>query len=483
MKKFYCKALLLLCLFSNTVLARDVIYSDFDKFDFRTGEFSVIGKVGELLYVYHGSEDGYYLDAYDDRMQKKATVVLDFLPEKIFGAKFITYRDKLLIFYQTSSKGVTEVYGSVLDKTGRLMKGPEKINDLRTALLDARSGAYQYAVSPNKKKISVYGINIKGNELSIQSVCIDDELNPVYENSATYIADNRINSGEAILADDGALFTPAYTTVGGRRHADRLWILKQVAGSDILANAEVSLNGKYAGGTYMEMDKQSGEIYIGGFYADKKNGNFEGVLFSKYIPATNSYTDSRFIEFSDKLRLASGERNENRAFNDYQVKHLIVKNGGGFVLVAEDYYVTSRNNYAAGFGYYSWYYPAMATSVREYSYGDILLVSYNENGEQEWYSFIRKSQYSQEDGGLFSSHALVNTGGALGFIYNDFNMSRSRVQLAAVSADGSVDTKFITSFSKEEPDWLPRSGKQVSANEFIAPCLRRNEICFAKIVF
>jgi hypothetical protein len=35
----------------------------------------------------------------------------------------------------------------------------------------------------------------------------------------------------------------------------------------------------------------------------------------------------------------------------------------------------------------------------------------------------------------------------------------------------------------DDPDWLPRSGKQVSAREIVIPCLRKRQICFAKVVF
>ena len=99
--------------------------------------------------------------------------------------------------------------------------------------------------------------------------------------------------------------------------------------------------------------------------------------------------------------------------------------------------------------------------------------------------FIRKNQYSQEDGGLFSSYALINTGGALGFLFNDFNTSRSRIQVGSVDAAGTVDINALKYDRPEEtePDWLPRSGKQVSGNEFVVPCLKRNQICFAKVVF
>src|SRR5690606_15000030 len=175
--------------------------------------------------------------------------------------------------------------------------------------------------------------------------------------------------------------------------------------------------------------------------------------------------------------------NKKRAFNDFQVRQLIVRNDGGFVLIAEDFYISTRNSYNQGFGYYSWYYPTMSATVREYNYGDILAISCNAEGTPEWAEFVRKNQYSQEDGGLFSSYALINTGGSLGFLFNDFNMNRSKIQLASMDEGGRATVSSIPGFTSEDPDWLPKSGKQVSAKEFVVPCLKRNQICFAKVVF
>ncbi|RYE18617.1 MAG: hypothetical protein EOP51_21630, partial [Sphingobacteriales bacterium] len=41
------------------VTAQEVVYSPYDKFDVRTSDFSVVGKVGNRIYTYRGSIEGY----------------------------------------------------------------------------------------------------------------------------------------------------------------------------------------------------------------------------------------------------------------------------------------------------------------------------------------------------------------------------------------------------------------------------------------
>lgn len=467
----------------SSLHAQQIIYSPYDKFDFRTGEFTVAGKVADMLYVYRGSADGYYLDAYNDAMQRQATVILDFLPRRSFGTRFITYNDKIIVLHQVTESGRVVQYATLLDARGRLQKGPIQIDEAKASFLGGRSGLYNYAVSYNKEQIVVFGVNTKGAEMSARIIWLNDDLEIQSVADASFTADNNIAFGEGVVSDAGHFLLPVYTPYGARDYADRVWLLGMEQGKKEFYDVEMPMNNLFTAGTYMELSRTGNRIYIGGFYSDRKNGNFEGVIYTYYDVEGKVFREFKAIPFSERMRNATGERNRKRAFNDYQVRQLIVRNDGGFVLLAEDFFISTRNSYNQGFGYYSWYYPTMSASVREYNYGDILAISCNGNGEPEWAEFIRKIQYSQEDGGLFSSYALINTGGALGFLFNDFNTSRSKIQLASLDAAGKVSVSSLTGFSNEDPDWLPKSGKQVSAKEFVVPCLKRNQICFAKIVF
>ena len=62
--------------------AQEVIYSQYDKFDYRNDEYSVVGATGGFVYTYRNTTDGALLDAYDDSMNKTATVLLDFFRKR-----------------------------------------------------------------------------------------------------------------------------------------------------------------------------------------------------------------------------------------------------------------------------------------------------------------------------------------------------------------------------------------------------------------
>src|SRR3954465_1315744 len=69
----YTKAVLILLFaiyHAATACAQDVTYSQYDKFDFRDGDYAVVGMTGGRLYNYRKTSDGTLLDAYDDSMNK-----------------------------------------------------------------------------------------------------------------------------------------------------------------------------------------------------------------------------------------------------------------------------------------------------------------------------------------------------------------------------------------------------------------------------
>lgn len=464
--------------------AQEVLYSSYEQFDIRNGDYSVAGKVGGRLYAYRNTGGDAYLDAYNDSMVRTATVILDFFPKKIYETRFVISGNSIIVLYQAIEGNKVVQYAALLDDRGRLQKGPIQLSEARTGLFGPTRNYFSSAVSEDKKTIVVYSAAEKGEQIDFEGKWIDEQLNVTHRNHTVYKGDgNDLGHGDAIVTNEGTLYLPVYTPVGGKDFSDQLWMLGMPAQGGKFVAKELPMSNTFIANVYAKLDNNNKRIYIGGFYSDKKNGNYIGVLYAYYDITTGDFMAKKTLPFDARLVNATGERSKKHAFNDFKVKQLIVKNDGGFVLIAENYYMTTRSSYSPGWGYYSWYAPNMATNVREYHYNDILALSYNGDGSKQWDAFVRKEQYSQEDGGIFSSYALLNSGGTLAFLFNDFNTSRSRIQLATIDGEGNTNMRSFNADRENDPDWLPASGKQVSAREMIVPCLKRKQICFAKIVF
>lgn len=484
MKSFLFLFLIILS-FSQKLAAQKVIYSDYAPYDLRSSSLSIVGKVNGLLYTFRSYGKDFFLEAYDDEMQKKATVVLDFFPAKIYNVRFIPDADKIIVLYQAQSGTKITQYAALLNEKGILQKNPIKIDEQRTSFFGTVDKEYfSMAVSQNKQELIVYGLNKKNKKIDFTGYWVElPQMRLSKRVKFSYKGHNTLATGDGLLSDSGQFFLPVYTVIGSRNYSDEYALLSLRKGEPGMKVLRMDLGNKYLEYPFQKIDQSRGKIYFASFYSSQKNGNNEGVFASSMDLGSTKFDTHKILPFDDAMRGEASEKRRAKALNEFKINQLIVKADGGFLLAAEEQYVTTQNNFMPRMGFYSFYYtPMMAQSIREYHYNDILLVSYNAQQEKEWHGFLRKEQYSQEDAGMFSSYCLLNTGGSLGFLFNDFNARRSRIQLSSVAPDGRLQTGYLDAGGTDDPDWLPRIGKQVEAREIIVPCLRKKQLCFAKIV-
>ncbi len=471
-----------------TVLrAQDIFYSKEQKFTFKNSDFSVVGWCGDRLYTYRSSKEGYYLDAYNDSMRLLATVALDFFPQKIYETHFVAGDNNILVLYQAIQNNQVVQYAALLDSRARLLQKPKALDSVKSAWLATDRKYYSSVVSNDRNKVMVYSVSgRKDGKVQFKTILLDINLNVLGKNSPYIEADDAVVPEQTLLDNEGNFYFAYFETSGAKQQGKSAGLYRVRAEGDNFEYLPLNSEEVYMSGMNIKWDELRKSIYITGFYSSRHNGNIEGLIYGLYNSATNDLETWKQIEFDDKLRLSSGEGNRKRAFNDYMVRDVIIKNDGGFMLLAENYFVTTRTtSYGSGFGYYSWYYggPYGASSVREYHYGDILVLNYSEDGTLLWRNFIRKDQYSQEDGGMFSSYAMLNSGASIVFLYNDFTTNRSTLSLAAIDGEGNLQMKRMDQGRGAGGDWIPRAARQTDIRELVVPVLKRNNLLYSRVAF
>lgn len=465
--------------------AQKIIYTDYAPYDVRNSNLSIVGKINGTLYTFRSYGKEYFLDAYNENMDKTATVVLDFFPEKIYNVRFIPFADKMMVLYQSQEGTRITQYAAMLNDKGLLQKNPLKVEEKRTSFFGTNDKEFfASAVSDNREHIMVYSANNKNKTLDFTGYWIDANTMKVSKKiKYKYKASDIIANNDGLMSDSGTFYLPVYTIIGNRNFSDEYSILSIHKNESVFKKASLDVATNYLEYPFQKLDNKNGKIHFASFFSTQKNGNNEGVAAATYDMNSHSFSATNFLPFDDEMRGEASPKKRARALNEFKINQLVIKNEGGFVVAAEEQYITTQSNFMPGIGFYSFYYmPLMAQSVREYHYNDILLLSYDANFQKEWHKFLRKEQYSQEDGGMFSSYSIMNTGGGLGFLFNDYNSKRSRIQLSSVSADGTINIGYLDAGNTDDPDWLPRLGKQVDAREIVVPCLRKKQLCFAKIV-
>jgi len=216
------------------------------------------------------------------------------------------------------------------------------------------------------------------------------------------------------------------------------------------------------------------------------------------------------MKISGRWGLRSGDGSESQdanqrlAFNDYFIKNIIIRRDGGFLMVAESMYTTSRgsvfnrwdymygnNPWATPMDYY-YYSPYYNPWLSPYRYGagqgtrytseNIMILSFDKTDSLEWSNVIPKTQYDDESDAMIS-HMVMNTGGELHFLFNEYERRTMLLNDQSLGSDGKIERHPTLKNLDRGIDFMPRFGKQVSSNIMIMPCQFRNYLTFAKLDF
>ncbi len=467
----------LIMYFTANTNAQEFHYSNPQKFGFKNGIFDIIGKSGDRIYTFRADNNGYFVDAYNDQMELKAVVNLDFFPQATSDVYFVNHAEGMAVLYQAKQANHIVQYAALLDSKARLTQPAIALD----TLYNTNKSRFVYDISFDKSRIAIHGMVTTKKVNTIQTILLDNNLNVIYKIKKDAPTEE-FSPSHSLLANNGNLYL---VQSGIEKEENLLQVFEVNTEGKMQELTKYPLLIKKLSGLYIKMDNKTNSIYLGAFYSSKKGKDNEGIFFGKYTVGLGEQGIFKTLPFDETIMSSVSLKRAQRVLNEYEVRDIIVRNDGGFILVSENYYVTSRG--AATPGFYGGYYGPSTMggrSVTEYNFGDIMTLSYNAEGERQWHFFVRKLQTTFEDRGLFSSYGFMNTGGNLAFVFNDFNTSKSTLTVAAVNGNGESNiNKINPKLLMPKYDIAPNMGKQISEREIVFPYLKGNNLGFVKVAF
>ncbi len=408
----------------------------------------------------------------------------------------IYFADRLLVFKTTVDKDskTTTLIAEEVNKSSMQSTGKEK-----------KVAEIQYEKRRDKGTFSIYTSADESFLMIIESIpveqdenekfnviMLDNTLNIVWKKNVQLPYQNTLFMTNSFLVDDDGNFY-----VLGILFRDKdSWVKKEVNythhiivfndhGNSTL-DYEVKLKDKYIADITFRKNK-NGDITCAGFYGTLGRSRINGAFFltldpfTKQVKASNSKEfDMDFMtEYMTEKQEKKARKNEEKGkpveLGSYQLRSLIKRSDGGAILIAEQIYI------------YTYTYPCgnnMTCRSTMYNYNDIITVNINPEGNIEWAKKIPKRQSSTNDGGYFSSFALMVTENFLGFIYNDhrdnqeiektkqlknFNLGEKNgiVTIARVDNEGKLTREILFDNKEVEVVVRPKVCEQISDTEMM----------------
>lgn len=484
-----------------------IVYSEPEKDDSRRLNFEIIGKMNGNFLIYKSVRNKNWIAILDNDMKQIGRAEQDYLPDndKVLNVDFFAYPDFVYMIYQYRKKNIIHCAAAKIDANGN------KIGDLielDTTQLNfgADNRIYSVLSSEDKSKIMVFKINSKNKKLyMITTMLMDQQLNLIKKSRlALEMEDRDDHLGEFQLDNDGDLVFSKFERINNETVSNAFFVVKY-AQADSFTMRQLQSDKIYFDEFKIKPDNYNKRYFITSFYYKQKRGNTEGYYFYIWDKVKGEPVREDTVSFSENLRReARGNATIKTAFNDHFIRNLIMRRDGGFVIASESFYTTSRGvgwnrwNYMYGspfmmrpgdYYYYSPYYNGLGPrswydnnqNVR-YQADNIVITSFNANGQKEWNSVITKEQYDDQ-GEDRLSYQIMNTGGEIHFIFNNPERRALLLNDFSLLPDGKIERNPTMKNLERGYEFMPRYAKQVGARQMIIPCLYRNYICFAKLEY
>jgi hypothetical protein len=495
----------LLLLLPMLMRAQRIQYSDPEQGDGRRTNFDIIGHVSGNILVFKNNRSDNAISIYNEDMKLIQRVPVDFLPEKYTNIDFIQYPDFCYMLYEYQKKNIVHFTAVKLNGQGKRISDPVDLDTTQVRSLSSNK-IYTNVVSESKQFLMILKINSKNPRSYVFTTFLfNKNLELQDRHRINILVGDRNNMFTHFeLDDDGQLVFAKYISSSNGEYVSGVSLITKSALSDTFSIKDIGAGDRILDELKIKVDNNNKRYLISAFYYKQRRGDIEGLYTVVWDKASDNKLKETLTIFNDELRALakSSESSVKMAFNDFFIKNIVVKKDGGYLVLSEAEYTTSRGNvfnrwdymngyspYLGPMDYYSPFYNPYSPynrygsgNINRYNAENIMLLSFDKNSNLEWSNVIPKSQFD-DDGNNLISYQLVNTGGALHFLYNQYERRTMLLTDQSVGPDGKL-TRYPTMRNLDKGyEFMTRFGKQISSNQIIIPCLNRNYLCFAKIDF
>ena len=505
----YYLPLIIFSLFVTTAdvcIAQTITYSEIEKADSRNMNFEILGNFSNNYLIYKNLNRRQNLTIYDNKMSIKEEIKLDFISDRTYNIDFITYPDHFLVVWQFEKGNTIYCKAASMNGAGKLMGGVMDLDTTKQGVFSNKT-SYSFSWSEDKKKLLLYKIQTKSD--------VYNQLTKVYDENFTLLDssritltynDNREDFGDLQIDNEGTVLFTKIKENARQEYVNTLEIIFKKLKSQQLITVDIPLDKQLIQDPLIKIDNLNKNYIVNTFSYKKNGGNVDGILTAIINRDSLKLTKKTINIFDDSLRSKlSGKPDWRTAYDNLNIRNIILKKDGGFIALTEEYYKQRRfgNNFNDGYnnfnsryfnsysdyylynrGYYGYYRPFNDGNGRDvvYNYNDIINFSFNKDLKLQWSSVINKTTSDVENDN-FLSFTNLNAGGEIYFLFLQKDNNRQILSNHALQPDGNTK-RYATLKGREAGyNFMPRLSRQTGAKQMIVPCIVRNNIAFAKIDF
>lgn len=499
-------------LFISNGFSQNITYSEVERADSRNMNFEILGNFSGNFLVYKNLNKRQSLTIYDNNMAIKENIKLDFISDRTNNIDFITYPDRFLMVWQFEKGNNIYSKAAVLSGAGKLIGSVMDLDSTRQNFF-ASKVFYSFTWSEDKSKLLLYKTYTRNNEYTQVTKVYNDKF-LLLDSSKRILTynDNREDFGNLLIDNEGTILFEKIKQNAREEYINTLEINFKKLNNSQLITVDIPLDKQLIQSPLLKVDNLNKNYLINTFSYQKNRGNVDGLLSAIISRDSFKITKQTINIFGDSLRTKlSGKSDPRSVYNNLNIRNVILKKDGGFIILTEEY--TRQRRFGSGFndrfnggfnngfgnngfynsysdyylynrGYFGYYRPFNDGNGRDiiYSYNDVINFSFTKDLQLQWNNVINKTTSDIENDN-FLSFTNMNAGGEIHFLFLQKDNNRQILSNYAIQPDGSI-VRYPTLKGREAGyNFMARLSRQTGPRQVLMPCIVRNNIAFAKIDF
>lgn len=468
-------------LFSISIQSQEVAVSK--EFSIRTDyAYEVMGHVGENILLYRDRGMEKFISAFDNDLQFKWEQQLRFEEKriKVYG---ITVRDSLFsIFHGMKQDGIEYVKVANYDQNARVQDSIVIADDKRGLV----GQDFQFLNSQNKEKsllyyidhsdkLNVYVYDHARDTLDWKEEFVFDGSNLFYDLSEVFVTD----VGSVVLLLD-------QRNNKTKKDDDLAEVIILEKGKSTGFITQIPYGQFYMQSIKLSIDEKNKRIGFFGLYNEKKANWSQGYCYA-FVDLRNfaNIYELNYVPFTKSLvqDIYGAEARKKKGLNFYTISDIIWRRDGGLLMSMEMQRQYSRRNSYDGVSRSSSEFYSTARGWVDYFNEDIILTALHRDGSEHWQKILFKKQFSQDDGGIYSSYYPFLTPSRLRLLFNDEIKNNNTVSEYVVNGVGKYKRESL--FSTEYQNLKLRfiDALQISPTEILVPSQKNYNLSLVKISY
>jgi hypothetical protein len=443
--------------------------------------YDIIGLVKDNFILYRDKGNERVIEIFDKNMKHLfgREIILDRNRSDVYA--IVPQDTAFTIIYGYREKKNYNMRARKYNSFGVMIDSITFLKDIQ----DFKIETFQFDVSEDHSKTLLF--STRKNDLFYTYVIDNDEMRVLWRKESKLVGfDVRKDFRAVVISNLGevnALFEIDNSKYDKETHH---MILLGLDSSDDLYENIFKFENKLTVDLEMDYDDKNKRIIIAGLVSDESEFDASGYFYlSKPIVALEDETIIKDYDFDLTFlsELYGQKLSKKKRLNDFVTRDIVLRADGGFLLFAEmnkEYY--RRSAFNGGSRLNSGFNSGSRGWVDIYN-EDIIAFSFHPDNTEHWKKILYKKQFSQDDGGVFSSYFLFKTPSRIRLIYNDEIKRNNTVSEYVVDPMGNFERNSLLSTDYQNLKLRFKDAVQVASNILLVPSERNFKLSLVKIEY